>query len=58
MNSAKSTVEPTNNSKFKLNSEIIFIYNPNPNASQIYNIKLFGNVVRVTLFVFFGNTCE
>ena len=28
----KSIIWPTNSSKNKLNSEIIFIYNPNPNA--------------------------
>ena len=31
----KSAVGPVNNSKNKLNSKIIFIYNPNPNACYI-----------------------
>ena len=33
----KSAVRPMNSSKNKLNSEIIFIYNPNPNARYIYH---------------------
>ena len=28
----KSAIEPMNNNKNELNSEIIFIFNPNPNA--------------------------
>ena len=32
MNSAKKCNGPMNNSKNKLNSEIVFIFHPNPNA--------------------------
>ena len=42
----KSTVRPMNSSKNKLNNEIIFIFNPNPNAHLvIYKNKNSGKLL-------------